>query len=160
MKKTLLTAWVLACTLVGGISCNDSEEDVVRTTIMLDATEFSLEVGQTRTLEVTVTPDTEGVTIEWNSSNPSVATVQEGVVTAVAVGDATITANVGEAQASCQVTVTAQSDVPVNSVTLDKKRPGNADRGAGTADSHSRTGQCDRSHGNMEQLRQHDRHSR
>lgn len=87
---------------------------------MLDATEFSLEVGQTRTLEATVTPDTEGVTIEWNSSNPSVATVQEGVVTAVAVGDATITANVGEAQASCQVTVTAQSDVPVNSVTLDK----------------------------------------
>jgi hypothetical protein len=44
--------------------------------------------------------------ISWTSSNEAVATVENGAVTAVAGGSATITAKAGEESVSCSVTVT------------------------------------------------------
>lgn len=41
----------------------------------------------------------------WSSSNPSVATVENGVVKAIKVGTATITAIAGGKIATCQVEV-------------------------------------------------------
>src|SRR5574344_899554 len=61
--------------------------------VTLDNTELSLAVGKTATLTATCTPDTaEDLTVTWSSSNESVATVADGVVTAVASGTAVITA--------------------------------------------------------------------
>ena len=48
-----------------------------------------------------------GQHVTWSSSNPAVATVSGGVITAVAVGTAVITATSGNYSASCAVTVTA-----------------------------------------------------
>ena len=57
--------------------------------------DFELVVGQTKTL--TVSTNSDG-TKSYSSSNPSVATVENGVVTAVAAGSATITVNVAAAE--------------------------------------------------------------
>lgn len=47
----------------------------------------------------------EDAQIEWSSSNPAVATVNNGVITATGAGSATITAACGEIKAECAVTV-------------------------------------------------------
>ena len=55
--------------------------------------DFEIAEGQTKTLTVTLNPETAtNKTVSWTSSNTEVATVDKGVVTAVAPGDATITA--------------------------------------------------------------------
>lgn len=55
--------------------------------------DFEIAEGQTKTLTVTLNPETAtNKTVSWTSSNTKVATVDKGVVTAVAPGDATITA--------------------------------------------------------------------
>lgn len=77
--------------------------------IELNETEVTIEVEETATLVATVLPEenTEKATVVWTSSNEAVATVSaEGVVTAVAAGEATITASYGELEAHCTVTVT------------------------------------------------------
>ena len=75
-------------------------------TISLNKTELSLQAGATETLTATVTGSTESVT--WSSSATGVATVDNnGKVTAVAAGEATITAAIGDVKATCAVKVTA-----------------------------------------------------
>lgn len=66
-----------------------------------------IEMGSTATLEATVSPeDAVNKTITWTSSNEAVATVDEnGVVTGVAPGTATITAAAGSFSDSCEVSV-------------------------------------------------------
>ena len=61
----------------------------------------------TRELTATVMPDNaDDKTVLWSSSNASVATVDNnGTVTAVSKGTATITAQAGDKQATCLVTV-------------------------------------------------------
>ena len=46
------------------------------------------------------------VTVEWTSSNPGVATVKDGVVSAVGVGYSSVRATAGKDYAECQVYVT------------------------------------------------------
>ena len=86
----------------------------------LNKTELALEVGKTGTLEAKVEPsDATNKNVTWSSSNSEVATVDNGVVTAVSAGTAIITAKAGDKTATCTVTV-AKADVAVESVTLDK----------------------------------------
>ena len=80
--------------------------------IVLSQTTAIAKVGDTFSLTATVTPANTTDTIEWTSSNPSVATVSNGNVTAVALGTATITATIGSVSATCTVTVEAAA--PVN----------------------------------------------
>lgn len=71
-----------------------------------------LTVGDTLTLTATLSPaDAPEDSVSWTSSDPAVATVKKGVVTAVAAGSATITVRAGEKSASCAVTVQAASSV-------------------------------------------------
>lgn len=81
---------------------------VAVTGVTLLPTTATLTLGETVTLTPTVAPD--GATdksVTWSSSNTSVATVADGVVTAVAAGEATITVTTtdGEFTATCTVTV-------------------------------------------------------
>jgi hypothetical protein len=80
------------------------------TDISLDQTTLSLKAGETATLKAATTPADAEVT--WKSSNEKIATVKDGVVTAVAAGEATITATAGEKTADCAVTVTAAAVDP------------------------------------------------
>ena len=74
-------------------------------TVTLDQTEASVAEGETLTL-VASSSDAEA-TFTWSSSNEEVATVVDGVVTAVKTGTATITATRvgGTEKAECVVTV-------------------------------------------------------
>ncbi|MDE6555898.1 MAG: C10 family peptidase, partial [Duncaniella sp.] len=80
------------------------------TGISLDKTEASIVEGQTLTLTATIDPEmATDKTVIWSSSDEEVATVEEGVVTAVKVGQAVITAKTSNGlSATCNVTVTAQ----------------------------------------------------
>lgn len=75
------------------------------TAISLSSSSESIVKDETATVTATTTPSGQHVT--WSSSNPAVATVSGGVITAVAVGTAVITATSGNYSASCAVTVTA-----------------------------------------------------
>ena len=89
------------------------------TAITLSQNSASLHVGETVTLTATVTPDnTTNKAVTWKSSNTSVATVENGKITAVALGEATITATTADGtnlSASCKVTV---EPTKVTSITL------------------------------------------
>ena len=77
--------------------------------VTLNVTTLKLAPNMTKTLTATVNPDdADDKTVTWSSSNPSVATVSnDGMVTAVKVGAATITAQAGGKTAACEVTVHA-----------------------------------------------------
>lgn len=87
------------------------------TGVTLDKTEAALNIGETLTLTPTVLPaDATDKSVTWTSSDETVATVTDGVVTAVAAGTATITVTTtdGAKTATCTVTVAE----PTYNVTL------------------------------------------
>jgi len=78
------------------------------TGISLTTSALTLSSGNTSTLTANVTPSTATYkTVIWSSSDPGVASVNNGVVTAVSAGTAVITAStaLGEYTATCTVTV-------------------------------------------------------
>ena len=88
-------------------------EPVAVTSVKLSKSKKSLNIGDTFTLTATVKPnDATDKSVTWSSSDTSVATVDEnGVVTAVAEGTATITATASNGvEASCTVTVKQKGD--------------------------------------------------
>ncbi len=80
--------------------------------VTLSQTELSLVKGATATLSATVVPaDATNKKVTWRSSNTSIATVENGTVTAVSAGNATITVTTedGNHTATCEVTVTVSA---------------------------------------------------
>jgi uncharacterized protein YjdB len=115
------TATITATSAVNpGISKTATVNVVIPVTgIALDKATLSLNKGETGALAVaSYTPsDTTQRDVNWSSSNPAVATVVNGTVTAVGGGDATITATSAGNSAvkdSCAVTVT----VPLTGISL------------------------------------------
>ena len=87
--------------------------DVVVKEVSIDPSELTLRVGDVATLTATLTPeDAVDKTVEWGTTNPDVATVSDGVVTAIAKGTAQIWVKataVGLAD-TCYVTVLGAMD--------------------------------------------------
>ena len=80
------------------------------TGVSLSKNATSIEVGASETLTPTITPaNATNQNVTWTSSNTSVATVDDGAVTAVAVGNTNITVTTEDGSFSdvCAVTVTA-----------------------------------------------------
>ena len=77
--------------------------------VSLNKTSLSLTVGKTEVLTATLTPtNATNRTVTWSSNNQTVATVNNGTVTAKTKGTATITVTTadGNKTATCNVTVT------------------------------------------------------
>lgn len=93
------------------------------TNITLDKTELSLYTGDSETLTATIEPDNAtNQAVTWESSDPNVATVDNGKVTAVAAGEAIITVTTadGGKTATCQVKVTQSTySITADITTLD-----------------------------------------
>lgn len=92
------------------------------TEISFDNTSLLLAVDKTATINATVLPlSASNKRLTWTSSNTNVATVEGGVVTAISVGSATITATSTDGSnvsATCQVTVTANKDAAIAQLQL------------------------------------------
>lgn len=89
---------------------------ILVTGISLNSTSAPMTVGDTKSLTATITPaNAANKNVLWSSSNTSVATVStSGVVTAKAVGAATITCTAADGSgksATCYVTVTSSSNL-------------------------------------------------
>lgn len=100
------------CTV--SVSCGGQKSDCAVTvvpvpveSVHLDVTDADLLVGETIQLKATILPThaTEQE-VAWTSSNTDIAMVENGLVTALAAGEATITATAGGCSAACQVRVT------------------------------------------------------
>ena len=88
--------------------------------VSLNKTSVTLTEGESEMLTATVKPDNAtDMTVTWTSSDASIAKVENGKVTAVKAGSATITAKAGDKTATCTVTVNKKV-VAVTSVALNK----------------------------------------
>ncbi|HJG87586.1 InlB B-repeat-containing protein [Pseudoflavonifractor capillosus] len=84
------------------------------TGVTLDKGSVSLKVGESDTLTATVQPDNAtNKAVTWSSDNAAVATVADGVITAVSAGTATITVTTadGGCTDTCTVTVTDEPEI-------------------------------------------------
>lgn len=90
----------------------EAEKAVAPTAITLNSTSANLKPGQQATFSVAkVTPDNATETVTWSSSDDKVATVANGVVTAVGEGTATITA-ISAVNESIKATATVSVSIP------------------------------------------------
>ena len=88
----------------------ETSASVSVTSVSLDHSSLSLTVGETASLVATVIPaNATNKNVSWTTSNSSIASVSDGVVTAVAAGNATITVTTadGNKTATCAVSVSA-----------------------------------------------------
>ena len=106
--------------LVGNlISVTDSKTTVnvgggivASTGLTLDKTTAEMTEGETLTLTATVTPDdATDKSVVWTSSDETVATVTDGIVTAIKAGKVTITAANGDNTATCEISVTPPTGI-------------------------------------------------
>lgn len=106
-------------------ACNKDDKTVNVIGVKLNQSSVTLQLNNgtnTAKLTATVEPDNaDNKTISWKSSATDIATVNEGVVTAVSVGTATITATTqdGNHSASCEVIV-EKGTIIVTGITLDQ----------------------------------------
>ena len=103
--------------------------------ITLDKTEGVLTAGNTVTLNAAVLPEevADETTVTWTSSDEKIATVDEnGKVTAIAAGEATITANAGEKSTTYKLTVQAKKVVQ-NTTSNKSSNKGNTSSGTGSS---------------------------
>jgi formylglycine-generating enzyme required for sulfatase activity len=118
-KNSLFCIAMAALVMTGG--CENESDPVTVTGVTLNRTTLPLVVGDSEILTATVAPDNAAdKTVAWSSSATAIATVEDGRVTAVAVGEATVTVTtVNGLTATCAVSVTAAA-VAATGVTLDK----------------------------------------
>lgn len=103
--------------------------------ITLDSNEGKLTVGNSHTIKATVAPEeiADETIVTWASSDEKVATVDEnGKVTAIAAGEATITANAGEKSTTYKLTVQAKKVVQ-NTTSNKSSNKGNTSSGTGSS---------------------------
>ena len=115
---------VAACLSLGLLSC--SEKTIHVTGVTLGTKSLSMEVGDVENLVARVEPaDATNADVDWESTDPTVATVTRGVVHAVNPGLATVIATTVDGRFSdrCQVKVNASVQrIELEAVTLTLKR--------------------------------------
>lgn len=99
-------------------SCAVTVSGIPVESVSLSETELEMAVGSKRMLYATVSPaDAEDRAVKWESSDEGVVSVDYlGEISAIGVGEASVTASAGGKSAVCKVTVTG---IPVESVGLE-----------------------------------------
>lgn len=125
MKKLfrILVITLIGVFTIGMSGCGEKppvDEPVPASSVSLKPETGTLTVGETLTLEATVSPqNATNKNVTWKSGNEAVATVKDGVVTAVSAGEATITVTTedGNFTATCEILVN-NAIVAVTGVTV------------------------------------------
>ena len=93
-----------------------NEKIIHVTGVTLNKNNLQLEIGSTGTLTPTIAPsDATNKNVSWKSSNSSIASVNNGVVTAIAAGSVTITVTTedGGHTATCNITVMTSTETAI-----------------------------------------------
>ncbi len=120
MKYCLLLAALLSIVMVSDSCKKQVEPDVLREIVITEPANGSLtlEEGQSYYVQYYLLPESTMYTavVDWESSNPAVATVDKGGrISAYAPGYTTITASSGDVKASFELTV---NTIPIESFTV------------------------------------------
>jgi hypothetical protein len=100
-----------------GNFANMNNDAVEPTGVTISSTEAQVEIGKQLSLTANVTPsNATPSTVRWSTTDSAVATVNNGVVTAMAAGECDIVATCIDKQAVCHVSVVETTIV----ITLDK----------------------------------------
>ena len=94
------------------VTYTPSSDPISVSSVSLDPASCSLIVGETKSLTATISPsNATNKNVSWSTNNSSVATVENGIVTAVGEGTCkiTVTTEDGSKTAECAVTVTPWS---------------------------------------------------
>ena len=113
--KFALLTFMTALISLGFTACSDDDDlkNVSVTGVTITPTTLTLKAGTTGTLTATVVPENAAVTtVAWSSSDTNIATIENGIVTAISEGSTTIKVKTddGGFTATCEVTVT--NDAP------------------------------------------------
>ncbi len=110
--KVTITVVVTATAGDGSKDAYLAEGELTVKAIPLNSIAFNkvikeMQVGATDTLSIIYNPEntTDAKDVTWTSSNPNVISVENGKLTAIAVGTADITAKVGDKTVTCTITV-------------------------------------------------------
>ncbi len=121
MKRSLLCISFVAAALLG-ISCKKDKGPEVKQpveveSVTLNKSALDLYVGEDFELTAIIFPsEAEYQELTWSSSNEEVATVEDGLVSAVSDGTATIKVKCGGISAKCKVSVTTKANLQLYSV--------------------------------------------
>lgn len=119
MKTNRFMAIAIAATLLA--SCEENQETTIPVS-EIKITPSSLQLTLTDNpvrLEAEIYPeDATDKTLSWSSSDETIATVTDGLVTPISLGCVTITATSGEVQAECEVTVVEPEPIEVTEIVL------------------------------------------
>ena len=110
IRKTFISFLALVALLS---SCG---KDEAVSEIQLNLNQVTLSEGQSITLKAAATPSSALSQLQWRSLDESVASVNDGVVTALKSGETYVIASIGEINKGCLITVIAS----VDGLTLDK----------------------------------------
>ena len=119
MKKILSVLSLVALTGLFMVGC---KKEVKVTTLTVTPAEKTLMVGATATISTAITADINikvapaDAALTIASEDPAVATVENGVITAVAKGTTNITVKAGDMSKSVAITVTSAEDLAKNFV--------------------------------------------
>ena len=110
--KTVITA-KSSNGLITNCSITVTDEEVKISKITLNSSKETIYVGGSYQLKATISPQTATLrNITWESSNPSVAKVENGNVVAVSAGTATITASNDDGSVKATSVITVKKSTP------------------------------------------------
>ncbi|WP_138752126.1 glycosyl hydrolase 53 family protein [Paenibacillus sinopodophylli] len=127
-EKGLVTAIGEGTAVITVTTDEGSLTDTVNVTVVpvkseslkLNTSLIRLRAGDIQTITASVLPlDAADKSVSWQSSDPSVFTVTGGTVTAVADGEAILTASTSDGGASISVDVIVADNLPVTAIELD-----------------------------------------
>lgn len=103
---------IVTATTINGLKASCTVTIVDKINITLNKSDLNLQVTETERLTAIIKPDSASKTVTWVSSNTSIITVLDGLVTAIKKGVATVTAtNIQGHKATCNVVVRDVGDV-------------------------------------------------
>lgn len=113
MKKiTRFTLPALSVLIILLTSCKSENDTVVEKQIAIDKSHITLSVGESELIKAFVSPDgTTDTELQWKSSNPRIATVDNGNVTAISGGTATVTVTITENGNTANCAITVNKDI-------------------------------------------------